>query len=256
MLLKCYHHIYYNYFCGLLATMIDIFGNALLDYQNGNYTEDIITYSSLEEEDTIPIPYLFRGYAKMPKLEQKALQMCKGSVLDIGCGAGSHSKYLQEKGFTVTALDYSEGAIATCKSRGIDQVVQADINNYNTETFDTLLLLMNGIGLAGRLEHLSSFFKQLKSLLNPKGQILLDSSDIIYMFDEDEDGGYWLPDNTNYYGEVKFSMEYKKIKGAIFPWLYIDYNTLQRAAISNGLNCELIFEGDHYDYLARLTKIE
>lgn len=75
----------------------DIFGKAIADYQAGNYSEDIITYSSLEEEDTIPLPYLFRDYKKMPPVEQKALKLCKGSVLDIGCGAGSHSLYLQKK---------------------------------------------------------------------------------------------------------------------------------------------------------------
>ncbi|MFT7067027.1 MAG: 2-polyprenyl-3-methyl-5-hydroxy-6-metoxy-1,4-benzoquinol methylase, partial [Sediminicola sp.] len=80
----------------------DIFGNAILDYQLGTYTEDIKTYSSLDEEDIIPVPYLFRTYKAMPTVEQQALKLCKGSVLDVGCGAGSHSLYLQEKGLDVT----------------------------------------------------------------------------------------------------------------------------------------------------------
>ena len=71
--------------------MSDIFGNALLDYQNGHYTEDIITFSSLDEKDVIPLPYLFRDFDTMPLLEQKALELCNGEILDIGCGAGSHS---------------------------------------------------------------------------------------------------------------------------------------------------------------------
>ena len=231
----------------------DIFGNAILDYQLGSYTEDIKTYSSLDEEDVIPVPYLFRTFKAMPPLEKKALKLCKGSILDIGSGAGSHSLYLQEKGFDVTALDQSPGVVEACKLRGIKKVVQSDLYDFKDQKFDTLLMLMNGIGIVGELKNLDKFFTHIKTLLKPGGQLLLDSSDIIYMFEEDEDGGYWLPDTGNYYGEVTFTMEYKKKKTDEFPWLYIDYNTLQRAAQSSNFNCELVSEGEHYDYLAKLT---
>jgi len=230
----------------------DILGKAILDYQSGNYTEDISTYSSLDENDIIPIPYLFRTFKEMPSLEQKALQLCKGEILDIGCGAGSHSLYLQERRNLVTALDSSGGAIEVCKLRGIENTIHTDFYEYNAKKYDTLLMLMNGIGIVGKLNNIDTFFKHIKTLLKPDGQILLDSSDIIYMF-EDEDGEFWIPDTVNYYGEVNFTMEYKKEKTTPFPWLYIDYNTLQRAAISNNLTCELLSEGEHYDYLAKLT---
>ncbi|GGW23534.1 class I SAM-dependent methyltransferase [Arenibacter certesii] len=234
----------------------DILGRAVLDYQNGNYSEDIKTYSSLEEEDIIPLPYLFRSYKNMPDLEKEALKHCKGSILDIGCGAGSHSLYLQKKGYSVTALDNSPGAVETCKLRGIDKVIQAEILELENKKFDTLLMLMNGIGIVGKLNRIDAFLRHLKSILQPNGQILLDSSDIIYMFDEDEDGGYWIPDGIEYYGEVTFIMEYKGQKSDPLPWLYIDYNTLQRAANANNLSCELVYEGEHYDYLAKLTLLE
>lgn len=231
----------------------DILGNALLDFHNGNYTEDIITYSSLDEKDTLPLPYLFREYTQMPELEKKALTLCKGTVLDIGCGAGSHALYLQEQGFDVTCLDQSKGAIAVCKARGIKNFLEGSLLEADLGTYDTLLLLMNGIGIAGQLQNIDVFLNRLKSLLNQKGQIFLDSSDIIYMFDSEEDGGYWIPEDMAYYGEVRFTMEYKNQKSDEFPWLYLDFNTLQRAANFNGLTCELIFEGGHYDYLARLA---
>ncbi|HLT51356.1 MAG TPA: class I SAM-dependent methyltransferase [Arenibacter sp.] len=234
----------------------DILGQAMLDYQMGNYSEDIKTFSSLEEEDIIPVPYLFRDFRDMPMLEQKALGLCKGTILDIGCGAGSHSLYLQKKGFPITALDRSPGAIETCRLRGIAQLREADVQAVDGPQFDTLLLLMNGIGIVGKLNKIDTFLGHLKSLLKPEGQILLDSSDIIYMFDEDEDGGYWIPEGPEYYGEVSFVMEYKGQKSEPLPWLYIDYNTLQRAAIANNLSCELVAEGEHYDYLARLKFIE
>ncbi|HCO84836.1 MAG TPA: SAM-dependent methyltransferase [Arenibacter sp.] len=228
-------------------------GKAVLDYQTGNYSEDIKTYSSLDEEDMIPIQYLFRDFKKMPALEQKALKLCKGNILDIGCGAGSHSLYLQKKGFDVTALDQSPGAIETCKLRGIEHTVLQGIQDFKLQKYDTLLMLMNGIGIVGKLKNIDQFLSHLKSLIKPKGQILLDSSDIIYMYDEDEDGGYWIPDDQNYYGEVTFEMEYRGERSEPLDWLYLDYNTLQRAANANNLTCELVSKGKHYDYLAKLT---
>ena len=231
----------------------DVFGKAVLDYQLGNYTEDIVTFSSLDEKDILPLPYLFRDFDAMPPLEQKALELCRGNVLDIGCGAGSHSLYLQKKGFAVTALDSSEGAVEACRLRGITDAVNSNMYDYTAKEFDTLLLLMNGIGIVGKLGNLNQFFTHLKSLLKPNGQILLDSSDIIYMFQEDEDGGHWIPDTHSYYGEVTFTMMYKGEKSPPFPWLYLDYNTLQRAAMAHNLTCELVSKGEHYDYLAKLT---
>jgi SAM-dependent methyltransferase len=234
----------------------DILGTALLDYQKGNYSEDIITYSSLNEEDVLPLPYMFREFKGMPDLEQKALSLCSGKVLDVGCGAGSHALYLQNMGISVTGLDASKGAIEVSKLRGLKNAIHGNLEDYQGQQFDTILVLMNGVGLARTLNGLEQFFTKLKSLLKDNGQILLDSSDIIYMFENDEDGGYWIPDNVNYYGEVSFSMEYKKQKSQSFPWLYVDYNTLQRAASYNNLTCELVMEGEHYDYLSRLTHMK
>lgn len=234
--------------------MKDLFGKAILDYQTNNNAENLITETSISEEDEMSVAYLFRNYEEMPAMEQKALQLAKGRVLDAGCGAGSHSLYLQnEKQLDVTAIDISENSIEACKLRGVTNTIVTDIMAIENETFDTILLLMNGAGMCGRLQKISGFLQKLKTLLNPGGQVLLDSSDIIYMFDEDEDGGKWIPTDTEYYGEVVFNIRYKGKKEDPFNWMYIDYNTLQNAAHTNGLNCELVMEGEHYDYLARLT---
>lgn len=231
----------------------DVLGQAIWDYHSGNYNDELLVHSSLDQQDILPIPYLFRSFNEMPALEQRALKLCRGKVLDIGCGAGSHSLFLQEKGFSVTALDISEKAIAVSSMRGVENTVQSNVFEYSGTKFDTILLLMNGIGVAGQLRHLDACLDHLKSLLNKNGQILLDSSDIIYMYDQDEDGGYWIPDDQNYYGEMAFHMEYKGVKSNSYHWLYLDYNTLKVAAAARNLSCELVSNGDHYDYLARLS---
>ena len=168
--------------------MNDVFGEAILDYQLGKCKEDIITSTSISDDEPLKVSYLFRTFDDMPLLEQTALNMAKGTILDIGCGAGSHSLFLQEKGFEIKSIDISPKAIECCRQRGLQNVDVLNVLN-ETNSFDTLLLLMNGSGIFKSLEKTPEVLAHLKTLLNKKGQILVDSSDIKYMY-EDEDGGF------------------------------------------------------------------
>lgn len=228
----------------------DIFGKALLDYHNGNYTEDIVTWTNISDKDILPIPYLFRSFKDMPAIEQKALNLANGKILDVGCGAGSHSLWLHDKGRDVKAIDISEGAIATTKARGINNAQQSQLLEEH-EKFDTILLLMNGTGIFEELIKVNEYLIHLKALLNTGGKILIDSSDIRYMY-EDEDGGVWTDLNQNYYGELDYYISYKGEHETPMRWLYLDYKTLENACELAGLRCTKIMDGPHYDYLAQL----
>ena len=229
----------------------DIFGQAVLDFYHQNQPENILVHSEDFDDDEIPTDYLFRSYEEMPPLEQKALQLANGKILDVGSCAGSHSLYLQQKNKEVKAIDVSEGAIEVCRLRGVENAEVQDFFNLKDEKFDTILMLMNGSGIVGKLKNLTHFFKHAKTLLKPDGKILIDSSDLRYLFEEDEDGGIWVNPNQ-YYGELSYSISYKGDTSTPFDWLYIDFNSLQLAAQSNGFTCELIAEGEHFDYLAEL----
>lgn len=219
----------------------------MLDYQNGLNTEDLITATSISEEDILPISYLFRSYDEMPILEQKALDLCTGKVLDVGCGAGSHSLYLKQKGLTVKSIDISPKAIEVCKRRGLTNVACLDIINEE-EKFDTIILLMNGSGVFRSLSQTPYFLNHLKNLLTTFGQILIDSSDISYMYEDHLD----VNELSHYYGELDYYITYKGAS-EVFPWMYLDYDNLNAIAKEVGLKCELVLQGEHYDFLAKLN---
>ncbi|PJB14539.1 MAG: SAM-dependent methyltransferase [Flavobacteriales bacterium CG_4_9_14_3_um_filter_32_8] len=227
----------------------DVIGKALLAYLDGDSTPNIIVKSSFGE-DTLSIPYLFRTAKQLPKIEKTALKLCKGKVLDVGAGSGCHSLILQKRKMNVKAIDVSKGAVEVMMKRKIN-AFHIDFHE-ETNQFDTLLFLMNGVGIAGTIKGLKKLLKKAKILLNVDGQILLDSSDISYMFTED-DGSMKINLNAPYYGEVSFQMQYKDIKTQPFDWLFIDFELLENIAKPLGYKCELIINGPHFDYLAKLS---
>ncbi len=236
---------------------IDVFGKAISAYYHHKDETPILVHSPDFDDDEILVPYLFREFKNMPKLEQTALEKATGKVLDVGCGAGSHALYLQkERKLEVTAIDISEGALEICKLRGIKDVRNIDYFKLENERFDTILLLMNGTGIIGKLENLDRFFEHSRKLLSENGQILIDSSDLSYLFDPDEDGGIWIDPDAPYYGELEFSISYKGETSQAFDWLYIDATTLETAAASNNFSFELLKRGEHYDYLAILKPLQ
>lgn len=233
--------------------MKDLMGRAIWDYFHNENPEDLQTETSISELDELPVEYLFRDFEEMNKIEKKALKLSHGKVLDIGAGAGSHSLYLQnDRDLDVTTLDISPKAIQVCQLRGIQKAVAQNMLEFSGETFDTILLLMNGTGIFQSLKVIDIYLKKLHSLLNKNGQILIDSTDILYMFDQDEDGGVLIPAN-GYYGELDYIVHYKGESEDPIKWLYLDFNTLKNAAENNGFAIEKVLQ-DEDSYLAKLTK--
>lgn len=227
-------------------------GRAIADYYKIGTADKLRVFSPMFEEDEIPLETLFRKYEDMPAIERKALDMAKGKTLDVGAGSGCHSLVLQQRGVDVTAIDISPLSVETMKSRGVKNAIEQDFFTLK-ELYDTILMLMNGIGIVGTLERLPVFFHHLDKILAPGGQLICDSSDIRYVF-EDENGMMEVPKEMDYYGEQSFRLQYKDTIGDSFPWLYVDANTLKQVTKENGYEVEVVAEGEHYDYLAKITK--
>ncbi|KQS41462.1 methyltransferase [Pedobacter sp. Leaf194] len=225
---------------------MDVFGKALTDFYKTGKADVLWLHNSYDEPEEMPIDFFFRNDEEMPVMELQALQMCRGRVLDIGAGVGSHALVLQAFNIDVTAIDISEAAVRIMEERGVKNPLLQDVFSYE-EKFDTLLMLMNGIGLTGTLIGFKNFLMKLKSLLNPGGQVLFDTSDIAYLY---EDAA--KPENQ-YYGEVSYQYEYQGEKGSWFNWLYIDPKTAVLIAEETGWLSEIIFDDGEDQYLIKLT---
>lgn len=226
---------------------MDVFGLALTDFYRDNATADTLwLHNSYDDVEEMPVDIFFRSEEEMPPLELQAIDLCYGKVLDVGAGVGSHALVLQKAGIDVTAIDISANAVQIMKQRGVKKALEQSIF-LTDEKYDTLLFLMNGIGLTGTMSGFVNFLTQAKDLILPNGQLLFDSSDISYLYEE-----LPKPEQT-YFGEISYCYEYKAQKGNWFNWLYLDQETLKHTANQNGWKCEIIFDDGEDQYLARLT---
>ena len=233
----------------------DAMGAAIMDYHRNGKADVLRVFSSQFEEDEIPVEDLFREYDDMPELERLALELAEGDILDVGAGSGCHSLALQKMGKHPVAIDISPLSVEVMKERGVDA---RQINLYDesfAERFDTVLMLMNDTGIIGTLDNMPVFFERMRQLLKPDGSVLIDSSDLRYLFEE-EDGSLMIDLADDYYGLLDYQMQYKDVLGEPFDWLYVDFETLAFYAEENGFTAELLAEGEHYDYLARLACVK
>lgn len=231
----------------------DPMGQAISDYYAGRPCERLIVSSPSFEDDEMPVSHLFRTEQEMSALERRALDLCRGRVLDVGAGAGCHSVVLRQRGFDVTSLEISALSAETMRRRGLEKVVQGDVFTQEfPERFDTILLLMNGLGICGTLQRLPVLLRRLASLLAPGGRIVTDACDLRPVF-TDDDGTFHAEDFDGYYGEVTFRMRYGGCRGKMFSWLYVDERTLAETARRTGMQTEVVLRGDDEDYLAVLT---
>lgn len=238
----------------LLSKQHDPMGAAIADYYatNGKTTGRLRVFEPMFEEDEIPLPTLFRTYDEMPELEQIALTRAQGRVLDVGAGAGCHALVLQSRGLDVTAIDISELAVSTMQKRGVADAQAVDFWEVK-ERYDTILMLMNGIGIVGRIQHLPDFFRHLDTILADGGRVIMESTDLEYIFTDDDDLIVELP-SGNYYGELTYTMQYKRIKGKPFPWLFVDQDTLRAEAQNHHFLVNEIATDEEYKYIAEIVR--
>jgi SAM-dependent methyltransferase len=189
-------------------------------------------------------------------LEQRALDLCRGKVLDIGAGAGRHALVLQRKGLEVCAIDVVAEAVFVMRERGVRDALPYDVMTMEGRTFDILLLLMNGIGIVGTPSELDRFLGHAGHLVNAGGCLLCDFIDVsktndpvhVRYREKNERKG-------RYPGQQFYSAHFGTVVGPLFPWLHLDFATLLAHAARNHWNAELLLSGSDGHYLAKLTRM-
>lgn len=228
--------------------MIDLPGKAIHDFHFTERRKKLYVHDEFGPKVEMPVSYYFRSFKKMPVLERLAIEQCFETVLDIGAAAGSHAAELSRRGLEVAALEISPLACEVMEDRGVPNVICEDFFAFEGQKFDTLLLLMNGIGISSTLKGFAEFLRKASTLLNPGGQIIFDSCDIGYMYEEGE-----MP-VAAYYGEVQCRYEFDKQLTDWFQWLYLDKITMQKLAAENGFRSAILSEDENDQYLAVLTQ--
>ncbi len=226
----------------------DVYGEALIEFhQNGELKNPLLLHSTYGDIEEMPVEVFFRDEEDFPELEFIALSLCDGKVLDVGAGVGSHALFLQNKDFDVTALEISKSACNIMQERGVQNILQEDFFQLKNQQYDTLLFLMNGIGLAKSLDGFRSLLAHAKTLLSEKGQLLFDSSNISYLYDE-----YKIQRPEYYFGEIGFQYEFNGNKGEPFNWLYLDQETLIKIAHEEAWVVQVLYEDENDQYLVRM----
>lgn len=231
------------------STKNDPLGSAVSDYYKQQTRGPLMINTSYGEPEEMPVEVYFRDFDDMPYLEQIALDQCDVKVLDVGACAGAHSLFLQGQGHQVTAIDSSAGCITTLNSQGVKKALKEDFFSLPPADYGTILMMMNGLGLAGKLSKLLPMLNHMKTLLRPGGFVLADSSDISYLY-----GDIPKPLN-NYYGEVSFQFEYNGQKGDWFDWLYIDLESLEQHVAIAGWSMEVLYTSEDDAYLVRMWPV-
>lgn len=183
------------------------------------------------------------------RMELKALDLCRGHVLDAGAGSGCHALALQERQVEVSALDLSPGCVAVMKQRGVRQTLHDNLFNLDLTPFDTLLMLMNGIGICGSIDGLNLFLQFVRPLIERGGQVIADSTDLSVFCDDEQAE---ISKSQRYYGETDFVMTFDDIQGEPFDWLYVDFPTLDYYATLHGLSCDLIIMEQDGKFLVKI----
>jgi SAM-dependent methyltransferase len=237
-------------------------GLAIRDYFSGDKEAKIIIHSSDGDTEDVEVSIFFREFPYIPLIEKAALDLCYGDVIDVGAGAGCHTIELQNRGLNVSAIDVQPDVVDIMKDRGVRDARLGDFRELKDERFDTVLMLMNGIGIVGDLEGLKVFLNRAGDFIRPGGQIVFDSIDLRCETPEKSEDGHSLSnsdsgnnvDSGRYFGEIEYRIEYKGVIYPSFQWLFVDAQTLEDYASSSGWKFEHVMKFENGRYLGRLYR--
>jgi len=244
----------------MLTDKQDAFGHEIYDYFKGEYRRP---FTEIVERDDRYIDHsggpamYFSEYKKWPSFEKKAMRYAQGRVLDIGCGAGRCSLYLQGKGMDVVGIDNSPLVIEVCKQRGLKDARVVSISEIGPVlgTFDTVIMMGNNFGLFGSFKGARRLLKKMEKITSPQARIIAETNDA-YKTDN--------PDHLSYHqynkqrgrmvGQVRIRVRYKKYITPYFDYLMVSREEMKNILEDTGWKVEKYIDSGNSLYIAIITK--
>jgi len=237
----------------------DVFGQMLIDASAGIDVREIVEREDHFLVSGLPVSRYLTSYKEWPLVQQKAITLAKGRVLDIGCGAGRHSLYLQENGFDVTGLDISPKAIQLCRERGLKKTVLMSIDRISISLgkFDTILLLENNFGLLENSAKAKRLLGKFYLATSETGRIIAQSSDPYTSQDPDTlDYQKTNRANNRMSGQLKMRLRYRRLISSWFDYLLVSKGEMREILKGTGWKVRRFLEFDHWSYVAVIEKLQ
>lgn len=237
----------------------DAFGEQLL----AQYNSKTLSAEFIERDDNYidfgsEFGLYFSEYKDWSDAERRAIALAKGRILDVGCGAGRHALYLQEKGFDVTSIDTSPGAVKVCKLRGVKRamVLTVDkVDKFKPASFDTILMLGNNFGLFASAKKAKSLLRKFARVTSPGAKIIAGTRNPY--FTEDANHLQYHKQNKKrgrMAGQIKMRVRFKKIVGKWFDYLLVSPEEMREILSDTGWQIEELFASEEATYIAVIGK--
>jgi SAM-dependent methyltransferase len=200
----------------------------------------------------------FSEYKDWQKIEKEALKYVRGRVLDIGCGAGRHSLYLQGKGFDVTGIDNSPLAIKISRQRGLKKarvIGIEEVGKFKPDSFDTVIMMGNNFGLFGSFRLAQTLLKKLHRLTSPNALIIAMTRDPYTTTDPAHSAYHKLNRKRGRMpGQLRIRVRYKTVIGNWFDYLLVSKDELREILNGTGWGIERFIDGGDGQYIMLLRK--
>ncbi|MFQ6064211.1 MAG: class I SAM-dependent methyltransferase [Candidatus Bathyarchaeia archaeon] len=235
----------------------DAYGQELWAYYKGRAVFEIV-----ERDDgyisasTYPRIY-FSDYEDWPLHEKDAMRFVKGKVLDIGCGAGRHSLYLQKKGFYVLGIDSSPLAIKLCKLRGLKkaEVMPLEDIAFKPNSFDTIIMMGGNFGLFGSFKKARRMLKRFHRMTSKNAMLIAETRDP-YKTENPEHLEYhkFNKRRGRMSGQLRIRIRFGKHATRWFDYLLVSKEEMKEILRGTGWRIRKFLDSEGSQYIAIIEK--
>jgi SAM-dependent methyltransferase len=238
--------------------MEDAYGREMWAYFKGERSFEIVERDDGYVDVSGGAPIYFSAHDDWSEHYKRAIEFARGKVLDIGCGAGRHSIYLQSKGLDVTGIDVSALAVRVSRLRGLKKAKVMSIGEvgiFKPGFFDTVLMLGNNFGLFGSFSNARLLLKKLYRITSPGALIIAESNDP-YKTENPFHIRYQKANRRRgrMSGQLRIRIRFMKYVGRWFDYLIVSKGEMKEILKTTGWKVKRFIDSDSSPYVALIQK--